>query len=120
MLQLPRLIPALLIPVAFGMAPAGAADGGRCELLATTRGSSTSLEGLIAAPAGVTGSYRLSVTNRGGSNPDLDQSGAFTGASDPTRLSGMSFTGGTYSAELTVTLPPGATIHCSKQAGGKP
>lgn len=121
------LVPALMAvslaaASAASLQPAHAGDGARCEIRVSTRGGTTTLEGVVFASAPVAGSYRLSVGSTGaGGGSDIDQSGNFSAKpGEPVNLGVVSLGGpaGTYSAELTIKWN-GGTSRCSQRAGGR-
>ncbi len=102
---------------------ASTSDGIRCELKVGKRSGMTTLEGIVAAPTAISGSYRISVTSAGGSGSgsDVDQSGAFSAKAGQSVSLGMVSMGGSsgkYTADLTVTWNSGST-HCVEHLDGK-
>ena len=100
---------------------AGTSDGTRCEFKIGKRSGMTTLEGVVASQAAISGSYRISVSSVGGGGSDIDQSGAFSAKPGQTVSLGVVSMGGTpgrYAADLTVTWNGGST-HCTEHVDGK-
>ena len=95
--------------------PAEAQTGLACEVRTSKRGGGTVSEGFVSAPAGFTGSYRISVAGGGG---DTDQSGEFSGGGGKSALGAVPVAGaGSYNAEIVVKQ--NGVVRCSSRTSGK-
>jgi len=92
----------------------------KCSIVVERLADAIELKALFAAPAEVSGSYRLAVTTSGGKNSSaIDQSGAFTaGGRGPEVISRVMLGGnGSFTAKLSVTAD-GRTVECRERVGG--
>lgn len=127
MSNLRKLVTAALVPgaVALGVMGPGAtgADAGgpvRCDIQVSGRGGGVTLEGVVYAKTAVEGSYRLRVTQSGGSgSSNINQGGDFNaGPGGAVSLGTVTLGGsGAYVARLEVSWGGGHTV-CSERVGG--
>lgn len=113
---------ALAISATALMAGSGSAhsDTARCEVLVTSEGGSTTLEGVVYAEKPMSGSYTFRVESSGGSgSSNINQGGNFSASPGNPASLGRVMLGGSgsvFDATLEVETPDGR-LECTKRAG---
>ncbi|WP_274426600.1 curli-like amyloid fiber formation chaperone CsgH [Chelativorans sp. YIM 93263] len=113
---------ALAVSATALMAGSGSAhsDTARCEVLVTSAGGSTTLEGVVHAERPMSGSYTFRVESSGASgSSNIKQGGDFSASpGHPAKLGRVMLggSGSVFDATLEIETP-GGRLECTKRAG---